>query len=306
MSREQIEVTDESCGVRLDIFLARALSMARNQVQRMIQEGRVTFRNAVPRAKDKVKSGDMITVEIPPPKLSEVLPEAIPLNILYQDPWIAVINKQRGLAVHPGGGRYVGTLVNALMYHLSDLSGVGGVERPGIVHRLDKDTSGVMVVAKNDRAHDSLSRQFKGRKVRKEYLALVHGTMERESGSIDAPIGRHPVERKKMTVSRAGREARTRWMVVERFDGYSLLAVQTFTGRTHQIRVHLTSIGFPLVGDEVYGRRKNPFWSNGHVLHARLLGLHHPEDGRYVEFSAPLPGEIEDLLAMLRGGYTHK
>lgn len=297
---ENIEVSEESSGMRLDVFLARKLSIARNQVQRLVTEGRVSIKNSCPRVKDKVKKGDIITIEIPPPQKLDVVPENIPLPILFQDSWIAVINKPRGIAVHPGGGKYDGTLVNALIYHIRDLSGVGGIERPGIVHRLDKDTSGVMVIAKNDKAHENLSRQFKTRTIRKEYIALVHGILKRDSGYINAPIGRHPVKRKKMTISQAGREARTRWTVLERFENFSLLFVQTFTGRTHQIRVHMTSIGFPLVGDEVYGHRKNSFDIRGHVLHARLLGLHHPEDERYMEFTAPLPEEIESLIEILR------
>ena len=302
MSLEKIEISDSSGGARLDVFLAGHLSMTRNQVQRLIREGKIT-RGASPlKPNDKVKKGDIITVEIPPPRKSEVLPEAIPLNILYQDPWIVVINKPRGLAIHPGGGRRNGTLVNALLYHIKDLSGVGGVERPGIVHRLDKDTSGVMVIAKNDSAHESLSKQFKSRKIKKEYIALVHGVVKKECDSIDTPISRHPKERKKMTVSRTGREAHTRWTVLERFDDFTLLSVKTLTGRTHQIRVHLTSTGFPLAGDEVYGRRKNTLNLRGHVLHACYLGFFHPHDERFMEFTASLPEEIERLLQALRRG----
>lgn len=298
--RQRIEVSPGHSGKRIDLFLAESLGTPRNQIQRMIGEGKVTLRDKIPRPSDRVRQGDAVTYEQEPPRKLDVSPEDIPLSILYEDSWLVVINKQRGISVHPGGGGYHGTLVNALLYHISDLSGIGGVERPGIVHRLDKDTSGAMVIAKNDAAHESLSKQFKGRKTKKEYIALVHGTPERDSGVIDAPIGRHRVHRKKMTVSSSGRNARTEWTVTERFNGYSLLLVRTFTGRTHQIRVHMTSIGFPLVGDELYGKRKNTFSFKGHVLHARLLGFHHPADGSFREFTAPLPAELEHLIETLR------
>ncbi len=303
---------------RLDVFLSAVLSLSRNQIQRLIDEGKVVVGKGLPkagtgasagasanasagaRASVRVRAGEVIVVSIPPPVPSLVPPEDIPFEILYEDSSIVVINKARGIAVHPGGGGKSGTLVNAFLFRIRDLSGIGGIERPGIVHRLDKDTSGAMVVAKHDRAHENLSAQFRERKTKKEYIALVHGAVQREAFSIDEPIGRHPVKRKKMAVVAGGREAHTMVKVLERFRNYTLLLVRTLTGRTHQIRVHLTSLGYPLVGDAVYGNRPNPYGIKGHVLHARLLGFFHPDDGRYLEFSAEMPEEIEELLEKVR------
>lgn len=302
MRIERIAVSQDNNGLRLDIFLSAHLDVSRSQAKRWIDEGRVrsSASDSCPKAKDRVKSGDIITIEIPPPIKSDVSPENIPIEIIYEDSWIVVVNKPRGLTVHPGAGRYTGTLVNALLYHTKDLSGIGGIERPGIVHRLDKDTSGAMVVAKNDLAHERLSKLFEERRIKKEYLALVHGSPSKDRSLIETPISRNPVKRKKMTVSGKGREARTEFQVLERFHGFSLLSVRTFTGRTHQIRVHLTSIGFPLVGDELYGVRSNPFGIKGHILHSNLLGLYHPEDNRYMEFKATMPQETSRLIESLR------
>jgi 23S rRNA pseudouridine1911/1915/1917 synthase len=301
MSEEKtLTVPLQSHLARLDVFLSGALSLSRNQIQRLIDEERVQTGKGAPKAGSKVREGDVITVSIPPPEPSNVAAEDIPFDILYEDSSVLVINKARGIAVHPGGGGRTGTLVNAFLFKIRDLSGIGGVERPGIVHRLDKDTSGAMVVAKNDKAHESLSAQFRDRKTKKEYVALVHGAVQRDSFSIDAPIGRHPVKRKKMAVVPGGREAHTKVQVLERFRSHTLLLVRTLTGRTHQIRVHLTALGHPLVGDEVYGHRPNPFDIKGHVLHARLLGFFHPEDGRYLEFTAAMPAEIEQLIERIR------
>lgn len=300
MTIVKIEVPEDKNGQRLDLFLSQSMSVSRNQVQRWIEEERVTLIGHCVKSKDKVKSGSILAIDIPSPVKSVISPENIPVEILFEDSWIVVVNKPKGMTVHPGAGRNSGTLVNALLYHIKDLSGIGGVERPGIVHRLDKDTSGSMVVAKNDRAHEHLVKLFEERKIKKEYIALVHGIPRNESDFIEAPISRHPVKRKKMTVSNYGREARTYWSVIERFSSYSLLKVRTYTGRTHQIRVHLTSIGHPLLGDELYGARSNPFEIKGHMLHSSLLGLFHPEDGRYLEFISPIPPELEKILKQLR------
>ncbi|MHC9544811.1 MAG: RluA family pseudouridine synthase [Vulcanimicrobiota bacterium] len=301
MSEDRVlNVPQEAHLARLDVFLSGALSLSRNQIQRLIDEGRVHVEKGLPKASAKVRTGEVITVSIPPPEPSTVIPEDIPFDIIYQDSSIVVINKARGIAVHPGGGGKTGTLVNAFLFKIHDLSGIGGIERPGIVHRLDKDTSGAMVVAKNDKAHESLSGQFRDRETKKEYTALVHGVVQPDSFSIDAPIGRHPVKRKKMAVVAGGREAHTKVQVLERFRNYSLLLVRTLTGRTHQIRVHLTALGYPLVGDTVYGNRPNPFEVKGHVLHARFLGFFHPDDGRWLEFTAEMPEEIVQLIEKIR------
>jgi 23S rRNA pseudouridine1911/1915/1917 synthase len=296
----EFPVSSESHGQRLDLFLTGHLDIARNQVQKLIREGRAEVNGEMAGVGDKMRRGDVVKVSLPPLEKSNVTAEALPLAILYEDSWMVIINKARGIAVHPGGGRRSGTLVNALLYHIHDLSGVGGVERPGIVHRLDRDTSGVMVVAKHDRAHERISAQFNARKIVKEYIALVHGHPRHERGSIEAPLGRNPVQRKKMMILPKGRYARTEYEVLEGFRGFCLVKLKPLTGRTHQIRVHLTSLGHPLAGDETYGPRKCPFELKGQFLHARLLGLYHPDDGRYMEFTAPLPQELEMILTMLR------
>lgn len=299
--QREFTVPPEARGMRLDLFLAGSLDMARNQVQKLIKEGRIDSGGRMTGAGDKVRPGDFLRVSLPPPQKAGVAAENTPLSIIYEDSWIVVINKDRGIAVHPGGGRHHGTLVNVLLYHIRDLSGVGGVERPGIVHRLDRDTSGVMVVAKHDKAHERLSSQFNARKIKKEYLALVHGQVRNEYGSIEAALGRNPVQRKKIMITPKGRYARTDYEVVERFNGFSLVRLKPLTGRTHQIRVHLTSIGCPLVGDEMYGTRKCAIQLKGQFLHAARLGLFHPDDGRFMEFTAPLPAELDHILAGLRG-----
>ena len=228
--------------------------------------------------------------------------EDIALNILYEDAHVLVLAKPKGLVVHPAAGHAGGTLVNALLHHCHDLSGISGEARPGIVHRLDKDTSGVLVVAKHDRAHLELSKQFKAHSVVREYIAVIHGSPTVDKGTIDAPIARHPRERKKMAITTTGkgRHAITHFQVIERFDGYTYVALRLETGRTHQIRVHLASIGHSVVGDPVYGQRKQPFTLSGQALHARLLGFVHPVDGRYLEFSSEPPAEFINLLSELR------
>jgi len=301
IERRELIVPAEAGGMRLDLFLAAGLDMTRNQVQKLMKEGRVDSGGRMTGPGDRVRSGDCLQVLLPPPEKPGVAAEDIPLSILHEDSWMVVINKSRGIAVHPGGGRHHGTLVNALLHHIRDLSGVGGVERPGIVHRLDRDTSGVMVVAKHDRAHERLSSQFNARKVKKEYLALVHGQVRNECGAIEAPLGRNPVQRKKMMITPGGRFACTNYEVVERFRGYTLVRLKPLTGRTHQIRVHLTSIGYPLVGDEMYGARKCDIRLKGQFLHAALLGFYHPGDGNFMEFTAPLPADLDAILRWLRG-----
>ncbi|MBI5400166.1 RluA family pseudouridine synthase [Candidatus Saganbacteria bacterium] len=290
---------------RLDHFLAaqKESRLTRSQIQKLIDNCDITVNKKKSRPAYKLKLNDKIIVTIPSIKPLETSPENIPLNIVYEDSDIIVINKPRGLVVHPAVGNYSGTLVNALLNHCQDLSGIGGVERPGIVHRLDKDTTGLIVVAKNDLAHQSLSKQFKNKTVHKKYLALVHGIVKQDSGTIAARIGRHPVQRKKMAVvGTRGREAVTHFQVKARFKNFTLLELILETGRTHQIRVHLSSIGYPIVGDQTYGKKQNEFDLNGQFLHAAELSFTHPRTGQILTFSAPLPEDMDKIIDQLSNG----
>ena len=295
-------ITSDEKGDRLDHFLSakKEIGKTRSQVHRLIEDGFVEVNKESPKPGYRIKQDDRILLTVPPPEDLDVNPENIPLEIVHEDKDIIVVNKPRGMVVHPAAGNRSGTLVNALLYHCRDLSGIGGVLRPGIVHRLDKDTSGLMVAAKNDHSHQELSRQFKARKVLKRYLALVHGGLDQEEGVIEERIGRHPVQRKKMAVVNRGREAVTHYRVLERFDKYSLIELTLKTGRTHQIRVHLTSIGHPIVGDPAYGHRKEEFRASGQLLHAQKLGFYHPQSGQYLEFEAGIPGDMKEVIDGLR------
>ncbi|MFN2283718.1 MAG: RluA family pseudouridine synthase [Anaerolineae bacterium] len=295
----------EEDGGRIDTFIAEVLpDLSRTAVQRLIDAGTVTVNGAAPRSSYKVRRGDTVVVHIPPAQPVALSPEALPLDILYEDADILVVNKAAGMVVHPGAGNYSGTLVNALLAHCDDLHGIGGELRPGIVHRLDKDTSGVMVVAKNDHAIHALQRQFKRREVRKIYIALVIGNIEQAEGVIEAPIGRHRVHRKHMAVVTNGKPARTRWRVRGRYRDahnriYTLLDVRLLTGRTHQIRVHFAWLGYPLVGDAVYGPAHSPLPAPRQFLHARTLTIQHPRTEDKMTFSAPLPDDLATFLASL-------
>ena len=295
----------EEDGGRIDTFIAEVLpDLSRTAVQRLIDAGTVTVNGAAPRSSYKVRRGDTVVVHIPPAQPVALSPEALPLDILYEDADILVVNKAAGMVVHPGAGNYSGTLVNALLAHCDDLHGIGGELRPGIVHRLDKDTSGVMVVAKNDHAIHALQRQFKRREVRKIYIALVIGNIEQAEGVIEAPIGRHRVHRKRMAVVANGKPARTRWRVRGRYRDahtriYTLLDVRLLTGRTHQIRVHFAWLGYPLVGDAVYGPAHSPLPAPRQFLHARTLTFQHPRTEDKMTFSAPLPDDLATFLASL-------
>jgi 23S rRNA pseudouridine1911/1915/1917 synthase len=302
-------------GERLDVIVARLAGLSRARAQKLLDEGLVTVSGVRRKANYRPLAGESLEMETPELKAPELLPEAITLEILYEDDDLLVLNKPQGLVVHPAAGHSSGTLVNALLHHCPVLSGVGGVARPGIVHRLDKDTSGVLVVTKSDRAHLSLAEQFRRHSVVREYLAIVHGNLAAEERVIEAAIARHPKERKKMAVVPAdkGRRAVTRYRVLERFACFTLLALRLETGRTHQIRVHLASIGHPVVNDPVYGPRKSrqtacqsvyAITGRGQLLHARCLGFVHPADGRYLEFSAAPPEEFRKMLSALRGGKT--
>ena len=304
---------DEAEGQRLDAWLARGLpSLSRSRIQALIDEGHVLLDGARARPSARLRAGQAVRVHVPAPVPAEPQPEDIPIAVVHEDAHLVLVNKPAGLVVHPGAGTSRGTLVNALLRHVRDLSGVGGVLRPGIVHRLDRGTSGLLVVAKDDETHRSLVRQFAGRTVEKEYLALVLGVPARAAGEVDAPIGRDPVHRQKMSVrAPRGREARTSWRVEERFDGATLLRVRIHTGRTHQIRVHLASIGHPVAGDAVYGGTRTPSSRRAAArealqsldrpaLHAARLGFAHPANGEWVTFEASLPLDIEAVLDRLR------
>jgi len=299
---------------RLDVFLSRYIGLSRSQIDKLIKSGLVKINNQPAKQGHRIKMDDRINVKIPEAKEMRAKPEPIPLDIVYEDKDIIVINKTRGIVVHPAAGNIEGTLVNALLYHCKDLSGIGGNIRPGVVHRLDKDTSGLIVFAKNDEAHTGLSRQIKDRKMKKIYQAIVYGEVKNEKGAIDAPLGRHPVHRKKMAVVSSGnlksRDALTYYKVIERFHGFTLLELDLKTGRTHQIRVHLSYVGHPIVGDRVYSRKKDEFSVTGQMLHAKTLGFNHPVTGKYMEFNSELPDDMKKVLRSLikdkTGDNSHK
>jgi len=280
---------------RLDLYVAHHCpDVSRSHAQRLIEEGFVTVNGRPAKPSRLLQRGDRVVVRVPPPSPLDLEPEAIPLSIVYEDPDLLVVDKPAGMAVHPGAGRSRHTLVNALLARCPDLAGIGGVLRPGIVHRLDKDTSGLLLVAKNDRAHTALSRQLKERTVEKGYLALVTGRLEPKEGIIEGAIGRDPRNRKRMAVVEGGRPARTAYRVREYLADCTLVEASPSTGRTHQIRVHLAAVGHPIVGDAVYGR-PSPFVER-QFLHACRLGFHHPADGRRLVFESPLPPDLQQAL----------
>ena len=300
---KEYTVTDSDAGSRLDVFLsAQPDNPSRSNIQKMITEGNVSVNGQVKRANYKLRPADNIVMTYQPPQEIEAAPEDIPLDILYEDSDIIVVNKARGMVVHPAAGVYTGTLVNALLYHCGDeLSGINGKIRPGIVHRLDKDTSGVMVVAKNDFAHNSLAEQIGSKTAVKEYVALVHGNITEEKGIIEANIGRHPVDRKKMAVvTSGGKPATTVFHVLERFKNCTFVKCRLLTGRTHQIRVHMAYIGHPLIGDPKYCNSKNKFDIQGQALHSLSLTLIHPRTNQEMTFTAPIPQDMQKLLKYFR------
>jgi len=308
-----LEVQDAAEGVRLDKFLAEALpALSRTQIQRLIDAGQVALPRGKATARYRVRSGERISLEVPPPQPTHLLPEDIPLDIVFEDEALVVVNKPPGMVVHPAPGHPHGTLVNALLYHCNVLSGIGGEERPGIVHRLDKDTSGLLLVAKHDRSHRHLSEQLRDRTLRRRYLALVQGCPPTEQGSIDAPIGRHPQHRQKMAVVASnGRAARTHYQVLDSWGVLSLLQLSLETGRTHQIRVHLAHINRPVIGDPIYGTNVVSLPRHAALerwlrtfprpaLHACELQFAHPETGKTMTFSAPLPDDLAALMTRIR------
>ena len=300
---KEYTVTDDDVGTRLDVFLSNQPdNPSRSSIQKMIIDGAVSVNGQTKRANYKLRLSDNIVMTYQPLQEIEVQPENIPLDILYEDKDIIVINKARGMMVHPATGVYTGTLVNALLYHChGELSGINGKIRPGIVHRLDKDTSGVMVVAKNDFAHNSLAEQIGSKTAIKEYVALVHGNITEEKGIINANIGRHPVDRKKMAVvTSGGKSATTVFHVLERFKNCTYVKCRLLTGRTHQIRVHMAYIGHPLIGDPKYCNSKNKFNIEGQALHSLNLTLNHPRTNQQMTFTAPIPQDMQNLLNYFR------
>ncbi|MDI3540942.1 MAG: rRNA synthase [Thermosediminibacterales bacterium] len=300
VQHKHFTVPEAQSRVRIDVFLAMKIpGRSRTYIQKLIQEGRVKVNGNSVKCNFKIKPMDEIEIEIPELREPDLKPEEIPIDIVYEDEDIIVVNKPRGMVVHPAPGNYSGTLVNALLARCDNLSGINGILRPGIVHRLDKDTSGLLLVAKNDEAHRKLAEQLKQRKITRKYIALVHGNIKINGGTIDAPIGRHHIRRQEMAVThKNSKRAITHFKVLERFGEFTLIEASLETGRTHQIRVHMAYIGHPLVGDIKYGPKKTEL--KGQALHAWFIGFNHPRSGKYMEFRTSLPEEIDNLLNKLR------
>ena len=300
---ETVTAEAEDTGTRADVFLAAKLGVSRSNMQKLLEDGRVKRGEKIIKANYKVRAGEMFVVDIPEPEPIEAVPENIPLDIIYEDDDVVVLNKARGMVVHPAPGNYTGTLVNALLYHCSNLSGINSAIRPGIVHRLDKDTSGIMIVAKNDAAHISLSQQIQSKTAVRTYLAVVRGNIKTDSGTIETQIARDKTDRKKMSVVKeGGRDAITDYEVLERFGKYTLVRCKLRTGRTHQIRVHMEYLGYPLVGDPKYSPMKTPFGIKGQALHSHTLEFTHPRTGERMKFEAPLPEDMHKIITRLHNG----
>lgn len=300
---ETVTAEAEDACTRADVFLAAKLGVSRSNMQKLLEDGRVKRGEKIIKANYKVRAGEMFVVDIPEPEPIEAVPENIPLDIIYEDDDVVVLNKARGMVVHPAPGNYTGTLVNALLYHCSNLSGINSAIRPGIVHRLDKDTSGIMIVAKNDAAHISLSQQIQSKTAVRTYLAVVRGNIKTDSGTIETQIARDKTDRKKMAVVKeGGRDAITDYEVLERFGKYTLVRCKLRTGRTHQIRVHMEYLGYPLVGDPKYSPMKTPFGIKGQALHSHTLEFTHPRTGERMKFEAPLPEDMHKIITRLHNG----
>lgn len=296
-------VDEKQDSERLDKYLAALLSdCSRSYLQKLIKEGAVTVNEKPAKASAQLHTADEILICVPDPILPDIQPQDIPLDIIYEDNDLLIINKPKNMVVHPAAGHYDGTLVNAVMYHCGEnLSGINGIMRPGIVHRIDKDTTGLLVICKNDKCHNMIAEQLKEHSIERTYHAIVTGVIKEEDGIVNRPIGRHPDDRKKMTVNeKNGKTAVTHYKVLERFNGYTYIQCNLETGRTHQIRVHMSSLGHPLLGDEIYGRKSNRFVTEGQALHAKTLGFIHPATGERMEFNSPLPEYFEHILAALR------
>ncbi|MBU5259894.1 RluA family pseudouridine synthase [Bacillus pumilus] len=301
MNQVNIAVSEDQTSERLDKFLSTTEpEWSRTQVQQWVKDGLIEVNGKQVKANYKVQAGDEIKVEIPDPEVLDVEAEPMDLDIYYEDADVLVVNKPRGMVVHPAPGHVSGTLVNGLMAHCTDLSGINGVMRPGIVHRIDKDTSGLLMVAKNDMAHQSLVNQLVAKTVTRKYTAVVHGIIQHDTGTIDAPIGRDKKDRQSMTVTKeSAKQAVTHFDVIERFQDFTVVECRLETGRTHQIRVHMKYIGYPLAGDPKYGPRKTVDF-NGQLLHAGVLGFDHPRTGEYIEFTAPIPADMQAFIDSLR------
>ena len=294
MPEQESIVCDTS--LRLDAFVAAETELSRTQAQRLIRDGAILLNGKSVKPNAITTAGDLVDITFPDPVETDVLPENIPLDVVYEDADLLMINKPQGMVVHPSAGHESGTLVNALLYHIRDLSGIGGELRPGIVHRIDRMTSGLIVVAKNDEAHRALSDQFRDHSAHRSYAALVDGNIREDEGTVNAPLARHPVDRKRMAIVQGGRDAVTHWRVAARYGQYTLLQIELETGRTHQIRVHMASRQHPVTGDEVYGREKRPFGLLGQALHGYRLAFEHPRTKEKMVFYAPLPEYFMNAL----------
>lgn len=305
MSLIHLDADENWMDERIDKFLSTQLpEQSRSYLQKIIKEGSVLVNGSPVKASYRMDDQDEVTIDLPELKEPEIEAENIPLDILYEDDDLLMVNKPKGMVVHPSAGHTTGTLVNAVMYHCKeDLSGINGVMRPGIVHRIDKDTTGVLVICKNDKAHNFVAEQLKEHSITRKYRAIVNGVIKEDEGTVNAPIGRHPTERKKMAINeKNGKHAVTHYRVLERFANHTYIECQLETGRTHQIRVHMASLHHPLLGDTVYGSQKNPYHLEGQTLHAMVLGLIHPSTGSYLEVTAPLPEYFQKLLKRFSSG----
>lgn len=303
METLNFSITEENSNIRIDRYLAEQCpDLSRSYIQKLVKDGAVSVNNRQIKANYKVQPQDQVILTIPDMQVPDILPENIPLDILYEDQWLLVVNKPKDMVVHPSAGHMEGTLVNAVMAHCGEhLSGINGVLRPGIVHRIDKDTTGALLICKDDTVHRDLAEQLKVHSIKRRYRAIVQGNLKEDQGTVDAPVGRHPTDRKKMAINyKNGKEAVTHYQVLERFGNATYIECRLETGRTHQIRVHMTSLGHPLLGDTIYGSSKNPYHLQGQALHAMILGFVHPITREYLEFQAPLPEYFIKLLDKLR------
>ena len=303
METLNFSITEENSNLRIDRYLAEQCpDLSRSYIQKLVKDGAVFVNNRQVKANYKVQPQDQVILTIPDMQVPDILPENIPLDILYEDQWLLVVNKPKDMVVHPSAGHMEGTLVNAVMAHCGEhLSGINGVLRPGIVHRIDKDTTGALLICKDDTVHRDLAEQLKVHSIKRRYRAIVQGNLKEDQGTVDAPVGRHPTDRKKMAVNyKNGKEAVTHYQVLERFGNATYIECRLETGRTHQIRVHMASLGHPLLGDTIYGSSKNPYHLQGQALHAMILGFVHPITREYLEFQAPLPEYFIKLLDKLR------